>query len=395
MNDLEEVEPGDEGRTYREKSYWARLRVVLAGPAMNFASAFVLLHGGVHGLRRVQRQGLEGGLDRRRARPRPRPGCRRATSLISVDGQPVGDFDHVHRDDPAPRRPAGRPGGRSRRPAPHDPHAHASAGSSTRPARPSSTPSQAGDQIVSGQRGQRSTTTHQTRPAAGRRARRARPRSRSSATATPTRTTGSPAPVTPAGRRCHRLPRASRRCPAHERLGPVQAVDHLGRSRSDRSSTGRCRPLGHFFSPSGLSQLHPTRADQHGAARPPPPQRRSGAHRAGRARTRRHPSAQPGRRPWPRRTTTGCCRSSGVLRLGSQAAGPAGWPPCSCCSPLINIFLGLLNLVPLPPFDGGHAAVATYEAIRERLERAALPGRHGQAASPSPTRCWCCSASSS
>jgi len=43
MNDLEEVDPADEGRTYREKGYWARLRVVLAGPAMNFLIAFVLL----------------------------------------------------------------------------------------------------------------------------------------------------------------------------------------------------------------------------------------------------------------------------------------------------------------------------------------------------------------
>ena len=46
---------------------------------------------------------------------------------------------------------------------------------------------------------------------------------------------------------------------------------------------------------------------------------------------------------------------------------------------LINIFLGMINLVPLPPFDGGHAAVATYEAIREQPQRSALPGRHGQA----------------
>ena len=43
MNDLEAVEPGDEGRTYREKGYLARLRVVLAGPAMNFLIAFLLL----------------------------------------------------------------------------------------------------------------------------------------------------------------------------------------------------------------------------------------------------------------------------------------------------------------------------------------------------------------
>ena len=32
----------------------------------------------------------------------------------------------------------------------------------------------------------------------------------------------------------------------------------------------------------------------------------------------------------------------------------------------INIFVGLFNLIPLLPFDGGHAAIATYERIRSR-----------------------------
>ncbi|MEY2397685.1 MAG: hypothetical protein QOJ00_859 [Actinomycetota bacterium] len=32
----------------------------------------------------------------------------------------------------------------------------------------------------------------------------------------------------------------------------------------------------------------------------------------------------------------------------------------------INVFVGIFNLIPLPPFDGGHIAVATYEALRSR-----------------------------
>lgn len=35
----------------------------------------------------------------------------------------------------------------------------------------------------------------------------------------------------------------------------------------------------------------------------------------------------------------------------------------------INIFVGLFNLLPLLPFDGGHAAIATYERIRSRKGR--------------------------
>lgn len=39
----------------------------------------------------------------------------------------------------------------------------------------------------------------------------------------------------------------------------------------------------------------------------------------------------------------------------------------------VNIFVGIFNLLPLLPFDGGHAAIATYERIRSR------PGRRYQA----------------
>jgi len=36
----------------------------------------------------------------------------------------------------------------------------------------------------------------------------------------------------------------------------------------------------------------------------------------------------------------------------------------------INVFVGLFNLLPLLPFDGGHAAIATYERLRSRRGRA-------------------------
>ena len=35
----------------------------------------------------------------------------------------------------------------------------------------------------------------------------------------------------------------------------------------------------------------------------------------------------------------------------------------------VNLFLAFINLLPLLPFDGGHAAVATYEAIRGAIAR--------------------------
>ena len=45
MNPLEEVEPADVGRTYREKKFWEKSVVVLAGVAMNFLIAFVIFYG--------------------------------------------------------------------------------------------------------------------------------------------------------------------------------------------------------------------------------------------------------------------------------------------------------------------------------------------------------------
>ncbi len=45
MNPLEEVEPKDLGRTYREKKFWEKSVVVLAGVGTNFLLAFVMFYG--------------------------------------------------------------------------------------------------------------------------------------------------------------------------------------------------------------------------------------------------------------------------------------------------------------------------------------------------------------
>ena len=51
----------------------------------------------------------------------------------------------------------------------------------------------------------------------------------------------------------------------------------------------------------------------------------------------------------------------GVIRIGAQLDATA-WPTSSSCSTPLNIFLGLFNLVPLLPFDGGHVAIADLRA---------------------------------
>ena len=45
----------------------------------------------------------------------------------------------------------------------------------------------------------------------------------------------------------------------------------------------------------------------------------------------------------------------------------AGWAGVLALLATVNIFLGLINLAPILPFDGGHIAVATYEEIRTRI----------------------------
>ncbi len=56
----------------------------------------------------------------------------------------------------------------------------------------------------------------------------------------------------------------------------------------------------------------------------------------------------------------------GFARIASQAAR-AGIFEVLQLLVLINIFVGVFNMIPLLPLDGGHVAIATYEAIRSKI----------------------------
>lgn len=58
----------------------------------------------------------------------------------------------------------------------------------------------------------------------------------------------------------------------------------------------------------------------------------------------------------------------GVARIAGQAA-ESGLFNVIYLLVLLNIFIGIFNLVPLLPLDGGHVAIATYERIRSRAGR--------------------------
>ncbi len=60
----------------------------------------------------------------------------------------------------------------------------------------------------------------------------------------------------------------------------------------------------------------------------------------------------------------------GITRLSATIGDEAGLGGILIILAGVNVFVGLLNLFPLLPFDGGHAAIATYERLRSRPGRA-------------------------
>lgn len=62
----------------------------------------------------------------------------------------------------------------------------------------------------------------------------------------------------------------------------------------------------------------------------------------------------------------------GASRIGGELAEHAdqgGWPTFVMLLASMNFVLGMVNLLPLVPFDGGHIAVVFYEKLRDSLRR--------------------------
>lgn len=56
----------------------------------------------------------------------------------------------------------------------------------------------------------------------------------------------------------------------------------------------------------------------------------------------------------------------GVSQVGGDIGDSDGWKGVLLLLAVVNVFVGVFNLFPLLPFDGGHAAIAIYERIRSR-----------------------------
>ena len=59
----------------------------------------------------------------------------------------------------------------------------------------------------------------------------------------------------------------------------------------------------------------------------------------------------------------------GASQLGGDIGREEGWKGVLILLAAVNVFVGVFNMMPLLPFDGGHAAVAVYERARSTRTR--------------------------
>jgi len=280
MTNLEEVDPADESRTYRQQPFHSRLLVAVAGSAMHFLMAFVLLwvlvtFVGLPNNDKVDVQrtmALDG-----RPGPAQVAGIRPGDVVVSADGRPVrGDgqtlVDALHGN-------AGRP-----------------------------------VTLVVERDGARRTVV--VTPVDG-------------------RTVHEAGVTQPPGTAPYGLVGISLGSPV-ERVGPVAGVVRTGADLA-RFSWASVVGVAHLFQPSAVVQ----RFDQVSSAK--------AASQASANGTRVQSVV-------------------GVVQTATDAVH-AGIGALLIILISINLFVGIFNLFPMLPLDGGHVAIAVYEKIRSTVSR--------------------------
>jgi membrane-associated protease RseP (regulator of RpoE activity) len=262
MNNLDEVDPADEERTYRAKSTWRRLSVAVAGSTMHFVLAFVLICIVVMGF----------GLPRPVATldsvsgPAAEAGLLADDEILAIDGVEVSGWEELSQEIRS------RPGESVELEIERD--------------------------------GARQTVTAEL------------------------------APERPDGVKAGFLGVA----PSIEQVhyGPWEGVKQMGTATKE-SIAG----LGKLFSPSGLSDYVDNLAS-------------TGDEEAD--------SGSGGGGGNANRPTS----VVGIVGVGSQAA-ESGVVNVLYLLFAVNMFIGIFNLTPLLPFDGGHVVIALYEKVRSMI----------------------------
>jgi membrane-associated protease RseP (regulator of RpoE activity) len=279
MSNLEDVHPADEPRAYRQKPFWRRLSVAMAGSVVHFLIALLLLWWAylMIGIPSGQ-QVVIGGLAKIDgvANPAEQAGIRAGDVLVSVDGHRASDLSAVS--------------------------------SAIKPRAGQSIP-------VVVERDGKQLTFH----------------------------------VTPVDGRTYHERGASTSGTGPDGvigvdLGVQSAFANASPIRTFASAAAGIGGIswqtlvsvGHFFSPSGLSSY---------------------AHQL---------SAPAGSQGSPNADRVESV--IGIVRLASQAAH-TGLATVLELLVAINLFVGIFNMVPLLPLDGGHVAIAVYERIRSRKGR--------------------------
>lgn len=110
--------------------------------------------------------------------------------------------------------------------------------------------------------------------------------------------------------------------------------------------------LGSFFTPSGISSYGRQVADANDAPAATPADDPA-------------PSSAAASNDQPAEGEDRLLSLLGVFRIGVDAGEGGGVAGLLVLFAFINIFIGMFNLIPLLPFDGGHVAIAVYEKIQE------------------------------